>query len=176
MTPTVRNGLVQAHNTGGAGDVSVRALQLKQAAICRGSRAPTVLYETNTKEKTMVSNLTAVQAFEAREAIAEELVTVLEHIKTLRESVESLQKLNEAASRTTEVYEGVALHIDGENVYATSYDVGRSALAYEHVQKPGVFLVRVSVRHNGDRLLDTSFTSREDALKAAKSFVAGVKP
>ena len=124
----------------------------------------------------MVSNLTAVQAFEAREAIAEELKTVLEHIKALRESAENLQKLNEAASRTTEVYEGVALHIDGDNVYATSYDVPRYATAYEHVQKPGVFLVRAAVRHSGDRLLDTTFTTREEALKAAKSFVAGVKP
>ncbi len=124
----------------------------------------------------MVSNLTAVQAFEAREALAEEYATVLEHLKTLQESAEGLRKLNDAAARTTEVFEGVALHIDGEHVYATSYDVERSALAYEHAQKPGVFLVRTSVRHNGDRLLDTVFSTREDALTAAKRFVAGVKP
>jgi hypothetical protein len=124
----------------------------------------------------MVSNLMAVQAFEAREAVAEELATVLEHIKTLRENAENLQALNDAASRTTEVYEGVALHVDGEHVYATSYDVARSAVVYEHVQKPGVFLVRTAVRSNGDRLLGTTFTTREDALKAAKAFVAGMKP
>ena len=124
----------------------------------------------------MVSNLTAVQAFEAREAVAEELATVLEHIKALRESAAKLQALNDAASLTTEVYEGVALHVDGDHIYATSYDVARSALAYEHVQKPGVFLVRTAVRSNGDRLLGTTFTTREDALKAAKAFVAGVKP
>jgi hypothetical protein len=135
-----------------------------------------VLLETNTKEITMVSNLTAVQAFEAREALAEELSSILEHLKKLQESAEGLRRLNEAAATTTEVFEGVAMHVDGENVYATSYDVGRSALAYEHVQKPGVFLVRVAVRHSGDRVLDTVFSSREDALTAAKRFVAGVRP
>ncbi len=124
----------------------------------------------------MVSNLTAVQAFEAREALAEELSSILEHLKKLQESAEGLRRLNEAAATTTEVFEGVAMHVDGENVYATSYDVGRSALAYEHVQKPGVFLVRVAVRHSGDRVLDTVFSSREDALTAAKRFVAGVRP
>jgi C-terminal processing protease CtpA/Prc len=130
--------------------------------------------ETTNKETTMLSNEQAVQAYQNRLSIEEAVAKTATALKELNAQFHELTHELEAAQATSEVFEGIAMRVDEGRVLATSYEVERSALAYEHVMKPGTFLVRVETRHKGDRVLKDAFQSMEEAIFAAKSFVAGV--
>ena len=122
----------------------------------------------------MLSNEQAVQAYQNRVSIEHEIADMTEILKELNGRFHELNHELEAAKATSEVFEGIAMRVDEGRVLATSYEVERSALAYEHAMKPGTFLVRVETRHKGDRVLKDTFQSMEEAIFAAKSFVAGV--
>lgn len=122
----------------------------------------------------MLSNEQAVQAYQNRLSIEEAVATAATTLKALSAQFHELTHELEAAQATSEVFEGIAMRVDEGRVLATSYEVERSAIAYEHAVKPGTFLVRVETRHKGDRVLKDTFQSMEEALFAAKNFVAGV--
>lgn len=122
----------------------------------------------------MLSNEQAVQAYQNRLSIEEAVATAAALLKELNAQFHELTHELEAAQATSEVFEGIAMRVDEGRIFATSYEVERSAIAYEHAMKPGTFLVRVATRHKGDRVLKDTFQSMEEAIFAAKNFVAGV--
>lgn len=122
----------------------------------------------------MLSNEQAVQAYHNHLSIEKEVATATEALKALRARLHELTHTLEAAEATSEVFEGVAMRVEDGHVWATSYEVDRHAYAFEHATKPGTFFVRAETRGHGDRIIDNTFHTMEDAVLAAKSFVAGV--
>lgn len=122
----------------------------------------------------MLSNEQAVQAYHNHLSIEQEVATATEALKALSIRLHELTHTLEAAMATSEVFAGVAMRIEDGRVRATSYEVDRQGFAFEHALKPGMFYVRAETRGHGDRILDSTFHTMEDAVLAAKSFVAGV--
>ena len=122
----------------------------------------------------MLSNEQAVQAYQNRLSIEEAVAKTATTLKELNAQFHELTHELEAAQATSEVFEGIAIRVDEGRVWATSYEVDRHAYAFEHATKPGTFFVRAETRGHGDRIIDNTFHTMEDAVLAAKSFVAGV--
>lgn len=118
-----------------------------------------------------LTNPEIIQAFAERDAINAELSELSAQIAELQAQRAVLERRHEAASNTTEIYNGVALSIFEHHVSAVDYQVGKWATVYEHARRPGSFLVQAHTRHRNYVVLPETYASFEAAQVAAKDFV-----
>lgn len=122
----------------------------------------------------MASNLQAVDAFRFQDSIKESFEDAKIKLELAQKRYHELKEMVELGERTTEVFAGVALSVFENSVSATDWSINRWAEVYEHVRQEGCWFVRTYFRGGRDRNLDETFASREEALQAAKKFVAGI--
>jgi hypothetical protein len=120
---------------------------------------------------TTLTNIEIVQAFTERETIESELSELSMKIQELYTAHNLLAMRNEAATKTTEVHNGVAITVCDSRVYAVDYQIGKWAHVFEHVRHPGTFIVQAHTRGRGDQVLPEPHASFQAAMLAAKDYV-----
>jgi hypothetical protein len=119
-----------------------------------------------------LTNTQIVEAFDSRKQLAAEIADLDARITELQDIRRELGVRHEAAQQTTDVHRGIAVSVFDHYVSAVDYNVGRSAMVFEHAQRPGVFKVQAHYRSDRDFVIADDYASLDAAVLAAKDFVA----
>jgi len=120
---------------------------------------------------TKITNESIVAALPEAARINSRIAELRSEIKDRRSELEKLDRMSEELERVSCVRNGVAVSVSEHYVSAVCWEIHRRTMVYEMANAPGVWKIRASF--NGrDRVLPTSFSSKEDAIDAACDWVS----